>query len=186
MSVEEMLKEFARMSEPQEDDMPRANGAVRPGHESIPYEETPGGILWHRPTKDGEIAVLLTSFTARIISDLAEDDGVEVKRCFEIEARQGGRVVTVRVPAEKYAPMGWPTEALGAKARIAPGQGAREHARYAIQLFSDAEIKEKRVYTHVGWRKINGEWVYLHAGGAIGAGRPRAGVAAGPPAAASP
>ena len=29
-------------------------------------------------------------------------------------------------------------------------------------------ISETVVYTHIGWRKIDGEWVYLHAGGAVG------------------
>jgi hypothetical protein len=41
----------------------------------------------------------------------------------------------------------------------------RDHTRAAIQLFSKAT--ERRVYTHLGWCKINEQWVYLHAGGAI-------------------
>jgi hypothetical protein len=35
---------------------------------------------------------------------------------------------------------------------------------------------ETRVYTHTGWRQIEGTWAYLHAAGAIGPRGPLAGV----------
>ena len=28
--------------------------------------------------------------------------------------------------------------------------------------------KRRTVYTHTGWRKIGGQWTYLHQGGAVG------------------
>ncbi len=46
----------------------------------------------------------------------------------------------------------------------------------AIQKLSQ-EINERRLYAHLGWREINGRWVYLHAGGAIGVDGAVSGVA---------
>lgn len=167
VNVGQMVAEFERMSKPEEELRP--NGAVHPQQEGLPYQETPAGIIWHRPTKDGQVDVLLTNFTARIVSDLLEDDGtVDLKHYFEVEIRQGGRTGTVKVPSARYDAMAWPTEVLGAKAILSPGQGAKEHARYAIQMFSQDACAQRAVYTHLGWRKIGGQWVYLHAGGAIG------------------
>jgi hypothetical protein len=45
----------------------------------------------------------------------------------------------------------------------------------ALQLLS-GDVPRRMVYGHVGWRKIGGDWLYLHAGGAIGADGPAAGV----------
>jgi hypothetical protein len=169
LNVKEMLEEFERMREPElEDDPdPTANGAAG----GLPYEETPRGVVWHRPTKDGEVETLLCNFTARIISDLCEDDGVEVRRSFEIEARQGSRTARVKTSAERFVTMAWVAEALGAKAIIAPGQGLKDHARAAVQWLS-SNVVERHVYTHLGWRKIEGQWVYLHAAGGIGSDAP--------------
>ena len=73
--------------------------------------------------------------------------------------------------------MGWVTEQLGAGAILFPGFGFRDHARAAIQLLS-GDIHQQRLYTHLGWRKHDGAWCYLHAGGATGA---VSGVAVQPP-----
>lgn len=64
--------------------------------------------------------------------------------------------------------MGWATEHLGAEAIVYPGFGAKDHARAAVQFLSGT-VPERSVFTHTGWRRVAGEWVYLHAGGAIGA-----------------
>jgi hypothetical protein len=148
----------------------RATITLRPGPDpepEFPYKETPHGLTWLKPTKDGTVETLLCNFTARITSDLVEDDGVETKRAFEIEATQGRRKATIKLPAERFFSMNWPAEALGSHAILAPGTLMKDHARTAIQLFSQ-DAGERHVYTHLGWRKINDCWYYLHAGGAIG------------------
>jgi len=148
----------------------KATTTLRPGpgpeHE-FPYKETPHGLLWLKPTKDGAIPTPLCNFTARIIADVVEDDGVETRRLFEVEVVQGERRAAVKVSAERFASIAWATEALGARAILAPGQSVRDHVRVAVQVLSP-DIKERRVYTHLGWRKINDAWKYLHVGGAIG------------------
>jgi len=133
-----------------------------------PYEETRHGIVWHKPARGGTEEVALTNFTARITADVTRDDGADTERIFELEAELGGRRIDFSVPADRFASMQWPTEEIGAGARVAPGLGAKDHARYAIQLLS-GDPPRRTSYGHLGWRKIGEAWLYLHAGGAIGA-----------------
>ena len=132
----------------------------------LPYCETEVGLLWMKPTQSGSVPTPLTNFTARIISEIAEDDGTEHRRLYEIEARINGRTHRFMVPAMNFAGMSWVTEQLGATALLYPGFGSKDQARAAIQMLS-GNVSERRVYVHTGWRKISGEWAYLHAGGAI-------------------
>lgn len=64
--------------------------------------------------------------------------------------------------------MNWPMNYWGLGANVEPGTGAKDRTRHAIQCLANG-VKRETVYTHLGWRKIGGKWVYLHAGGAIGA-----------------
>jgi hypothetical protein len=132
-----------------------------------PYRATPGGLVWDKQIQNVPTPVPLTNFSARIVADVAEDDGAEVKRHFEIEARCAERRARFNVLAAKFASMNWPTEHLGALAIVYPGFSLKDHARAAIQLLSE-DIDERKIYTHTGWREVNGAWVYLHADGAIG------------------
>jgi hypothetical protein len=133
------------------------------------YEETEDGIFWHKRTKQGHEPVQLTNFGARIIADVVKDDGVEEERVLEIEASLKGRQRRFRLPAGRFAPMNWVIEEIGAGAAVEPGQSLRDRARHAIQVNS-GDPPRRRVYTHLGWRDVDGESVYLHAGGAVGAG----------------
>ena len=134
---------------------------------NLPYRATPGGLIWDKPTQNGSVPTPLTNFTARITADVSEDDGAEVRRYFGIEARLGERAVRFDVPAPKFAGMAWATEHLGASAIVYPGFSLKDHARTAVQLLSE-DIAERTIYTHTGWRQVDGIWVYLHGGGAIG------------------
>jgi hypothetical protein len=132
-----------------------------------PYRATPGGLVWDKPTQNGSVPTPLTNFTAKIIADVSVDDGAEVERLFEIETTLAGRCSTFTVLAGKFAGMGWPVEHLGAAAIVYPGFGTKDHARAAVQLLS-GYVPARNIYSHTGWRRIEGEWLYLHAGGATG------------------
>ncbi len=135
---------------------------------SIPYRATKSGIVWDKPVAEGSVPTPLTNFTARICADVAEDDGAEVRRSFEIEAELAGRRQRFTIPSSQFNNMGWATENLGASAIVLPGFGTKDHARAAVQLLS-GEVPTRHIYSHTGWREIEGsEWAYLHAGGAVG------------------
>jgi hypothetical protein len=116
------------------------------------------------------IRLPLANFTARIVTEIRRDDGVDTTREFEIEARLGGQTRRVVVAAAQFASMKWVAEQLGARAVIAAGMGIRDQVREAIQLLSSPQVVERIVYAHTGWRKLDRTWAYLHGGGALGAG----------------
>jgi hypothetical protein len=150
--------------------------ATSAGLQRVKCDISEGGV-------ERETLIPLTNFTARIVSQVIQDDGAEESRAFEIEAqvcwpaqRALQRFV---IPAERFNSMSWPMEQLGAGAIVCPGQGVREHARAAIQWISTCApggIPERQEYTHTGWRQIEGAWLYLHTGGALGASGARADV----------
>ena len=127
------------------------------------YSVESGGI-WRAA---GDSVQQLTNFTAKILSDLVEDDGAETRRILEIEATLGARTAKFTVPAESFEPMRWPIDRLGSQAVVYPGRSTADHARAAIQLLSGPR-EENRVFVHCGWREIQDEWFYLHGAGAIG------------------
>jgi hypothetical protein len=134
------------------------------------YEERADGIYWLSADKKGQpIAVRLCNFTARITEVVNRDDGSGyAERRFVIGGNGGA---AVQVPAKDFDAMHWVTREWGPWAATAPGRGMVERAAAAIKTLSE-EAEERTVYTHIGWRKIENRWLYLHAGGAIGADGP--------------
>lgn len=143
----------------------------------LPYAERPYGIVRLKPNLDGVAEVPLTNFKARIVEDVVEDDGVEERRSFGLEAELEGRTARFLVPLSRFDSFTWASEHLGPRAVVFAGQGAKDHARAAVQLLSPAPAS-RRVYRHLGWRQIDGRWTYLHAGGGIDENGARADIAA--------
>jgi hypothetical protein len=96
-----------------------------------------------------------------IIANIRLDDGVETRREFELEAELMGWKSRFAVSASEFASMDWPIEQLGRAAITFPNQ--RDYTRTAIQSFSMA-ADERCIYTHTGWREVDGRWRFLRAG----------------------
>lgn len=155
--------------------------APDPEHETDPlYLATEDGLVHRKTTRDGTVHVPLTNFTAEIVGEVRHDDGVEIQRWFEIAACHEGLMHRFEVGSGEFALMRWPTEKLGPKAIVNAGLGTRDHTRAAIQHLSD-QVEVRSVYTHLGWRKVGGEWLYLHAGGAVGTVGTVSGIEVDPP-----
>ena len=114
--------------------------------------------------------VPLANFLARPVREIYFDDGRSVDMRFEIEGLLAGGILlpAAKVPAKDFSSMSWVAASWGLGANIEPGTGAKDKVRHAIQCLAWG-IERQTIYTHLGWRKIDGSWVYLHAGGAVGA-----------------
>jgi hypothetical protein len=143
-----------------------ASARPKGGADSNVYEVSPDGLF--RVGPDGA-RTQLTNFNAKIVGDLRLDDGAVIRREFEMEAALRDQPLPSRftIPSEKFPHMTWPIEQLGPQAIVSAGFGAKDHARAAIQRISGS-VDTRTIYTHTGWRKHAGEWVFMFNGGAIG------------------
>ena len=80
----------------------------------------------------------------------------------------GRELPSVEVPSSSFAGLGWVTARWGVGAIVYAGSAIKDQLRDALQELSP-QVKRRTLYTHTGWRCIDGEWHYLHGGGAIGA-----------------
>jgi hypothetical protein len=135
-----------------------------------PYRVVDGGLVRLRNTREGEIPQRLTNFVAHVEEEVVKDDGAEAKRIYRVAGETKDRALPqTEVPAAQFGGMNWLSDAWGLAARITAGQGARDYTREAIELLS-GDARVRRLYTHTGFRELaDGELVYLHADGALGA-----------------
>src|SRR5262249_10346735 len=112
----------------------------------------------------------LCNFQARVVREELIDDGSgEARHTFTLEGKlaSGEVLPAVSVPAADFAGMNWPLKEWGLSAVVFAGQGVKDHLRVALQELS-REAERCRIYKHTGWRQHGNDWLYLHAGGAIG------------------
>lgn len=124
---------------------------------------------------DAEIltTVYLSEFLAWISVESVTDNGREITRDFQIKGltlKDRRPLPALNVQAGKFAGLTWTESGWGSRAILFPGQTVKESARHCFQIIS-GDVKTNYHYGHTGWRKIDGEWVFLHARGAIGGGK---------------
>lgn len=104
----------------------------------------------------------LCNFDARVTEEILLDDGAEATRAFIIEGglADGKTFSSCRIPASRFAGMSWVTEAWGLRAIVNAGNAKRDALREAIQRLSP-DPRMRRIFTHSGWREIDGKWFYL-------------------------
>lgn len=134
------------------------NGA----YHAIEYKENRGAepILIQRA---------LCNFDARILEEIAKDDGQEITRVLKIKGQRAmrERLPEIEVDASEFSGMKWVMQKWGLKAIIYAGQSNADKLREAIQWHSQEAISRTE-YTHTGWREIEGKRVYLTTTGALG------------------
>lgn len=156
--------------------------AKTPEEQSRIYDDTEAGELFHKVTgytvKNGCICQFtadgglkqLSTFAAIPRRVVTRDDGQTTQTGFEIEGwdREGRGLGTEWVTSKEFASMSWPVEHWGFRANIMPGNTNKDKLRYVIAEVGSMSATRHTLYTHTGWRRLNGRDVYLHAGGAIG------------------
>ncbi|MGH7223354.1 MAG: hypothetical protein ACRELF_09005, partial [Gemmataceae bacterium] len=146
------------------------------------YRVAAGRIVHLRPTKDGPVESPLCNFAARIVSQVTHDDGAErsIRLAIEGQLADGTPLPPCEVAADKFGWMEWVIPSWGTRAVVNAGASTKDHLRAAMQLLS-GNVPRREVFAHLGWRQVDGRWVYLHAGGAIGEDGAVDGVEVSPP-----
>ena len=145
------------------------------------YIEQPdgGGIIWVFE-KNGEIQQQeLCNFTARIVEELAQDNGLETTLLYRLTGCHDGKELPpIDMTYETFIGMNWAAKLWKSGCCLEPGNGIKDALRAAIQTISnkDGDIERRTLFTQTGWRRIAGQWVYLHGGGGLGATGPVAGI----------
>ncbi len=136
------------------------------------YDTVDGWTVLKTITDTGNRKIVpLANGIAKIIEESLLDDGSnEPQLDFVIagELATGQKLKTLNVPAAEYATMKW-THQWGSRFVLMAGRNTQDHFRAAVQFLSGAPYR-RTVYTHTGWREINGKMVYLTQSGALGAG----------------
>jgi hypothetical protein len=159
-----------------------AQAAAPPPVQTTEYVVQDGRISRRKKTPDGEVVVPLCNFAARITAETVRDDGVERSTWLVIDGTldDGRPLGPAEVSAAAFAGMGWVIESWATRATVYAGMGTKDHLRTALQLLS-GDVPRTTVYTHTGWREVDGRHVYLHGGGAIGTEGTAAGIQVCPP-----
>ena len=149
------------------DASPAARKPISQASSSRPsFQQRGTEMVRHEKLADGHVKVTaLANFTARVVRDFLLDDDAGGRRDFELEAELDGRRIRFVLPAAEFGRMAWVLPRLGPRAIIYPGK--QQHAREAIQSLSGL-VPQEHIFTHLGWTKDASDWLYLHAGGAIG------------------
>lgn len=151
----------------QQPSVPEGTAAALDSRSRVRYEQPGAEMVRRDELSNGRVKFTsIANFIARIVSDIVCDDDTEHRRDFCIEAKLAGQRVVFVVPAAEFSRMNWVLRELGPQAIIYPGQ--QQHARAAIQCLSGT-ISQEHIFTHLGWSKHGGHWVYLQAAGAVGA-----------------
>lgn len=128
-----------------------------------PYGVEDGRIVRWRTDREGKrYSEDLCNFDVRVNEEVILDDGAETTRAFVVEGSldTGIKLPAVRIAASRFAGMTWVTESWGMRAVVRAGTGTKDYLREAIQRLSP-EPKLRRIFTHTGWRVIDGQWIYL-------------------------
>jgi hypothetical protein len=120
-------------------------------------------------TDKGDLEIPICNFTAQVIEDILKDDGLQTSRYLKIKGNlfNGQPLKTVTIPESSFDGMKWARPSWGVKTHIDARRSSNEHLRNSIELISDKAV-ERTIYTHTGWREIDGQMVYLTNGSAIG------------------
>ncbi len=111
----------------------------------------------------------LCNFVATVTEDILRDDGQSTYHELRIEGKVREMSLPVAaVPIEEFADLTWVMKHWGVKAIIKSGARTKDRLREAIQILSASAVRSRTIFTHTGWRDLNGQRIFLSNSGAIG------------------
>jgi|GEM_PF-4469778 len=127
------------------------------------------GMLYKISKKNGGeyFKNLLCNFIAIPTEKISSDDGYGQTQYLKICGYIGEKELpSIEVKIAEFPTMHWTLE-WSLEPTIFAGNGNRDFVREATQCLSK-NIKNTTIFKHIGWKKIEDKWCYLHAGGSIG------------------
>ncbi|HEX4110938.1 MAG TPA: PriCT-2 domain-containing protein [Stellaceae bacterium] len=143
------------------------------------YVVSNGALTYLNAQADGTVVpVKLCNFAAWIGEDVTHDDGQDRRREWTLTAQcdDGTKLPSATLAVEDMKNNWW-IGVFGAAAIVKPGYA--QHLMPAMQTVS-APVPSRTIYAHLGWRHLDGRWLYLHGGGAIGKDGPVEGYEVAP------
>jgi hypothetical protein len=174
VSLRDLEKALAPLRQELRRELRAASGMVSAGE----YRIAAGRIVRVSMKPNGSVEEIpLCNFSARIVEQITVDDGAENRTLLGIDGMMadGTPLPRADILANDFQFMRWVVGAWGARAVVFAGANTADHVRTAMQLLS-ADLERRTLFGHTGWREVDGGWVYLHAGGAIGKDGPMKGV----------
>ena len=116
-----------------------------------PYRETERGLVYLKPTMDGDVPVQLTNFGARIIADVIRDDGQEQSRYFEVEAQtlcSANSIPADRGPGAPVLHLGVGLRSAGCPCHRIPGGDDKRQDASGDPASERGDCPPSRVYAH--------------------------------------
>lgn len=112
--------------------------------------------------KDQVVPMKLADFVPALILEITRDDGTEQKKMFKVGAvhKSGIKLSEQIVSADEMQNMKWLLNRWGALGAAQPKQNVLSKICHAIML-TKGEVKFETMYLQTGWKKINGEYVFL-------------------------
>jgi primase-polymerase (primpol)-like protein len=128
-------------------------------------------LVSSRDDQNKFIAKKLCNFVAWYEKQQIVHDGIESKFVFTMKGiLSGGKhLPTIEITASELQSMNWIIKKWGGNCTIATGNLIKDCIRLCIQEISNKNAGDEEVFAFTGWKKLEGNWVYLHQGGAIGA-----------------
>lgn len=107
----------------------------------------------------------IANFVAQITCVETHDDSVIQRKFYTIQGilHDGTALPCILASEESFECGKWVTQ-WAPKAYVFPRK--KDEVKFAIQLLSE-NAQKRIVYKHIGWRKVENHWVYLHNGGSI-------------------
>lgn len=116
--------------------------------------------------------VPISNFVALPIEEALLDDG-NGDAAYRVKvvgwSSLGTRLRPLTMNMDVFGRMDWPLAAWGLSANISEAQGAKAKLRRIIQAAGLRAAVHRTVYSHTGWREVDGKLCFLHGTGAIGA-----------------
>ena len=116
--------------------------------------------------------VPISNFVALPVEEALLDDG-NGDAAYRVKvagwSSLGTRLRTLTMSMDVFGRMDWPLAAWGLSANISEDQGAKAKLRRIIQAAGLRAAVHRTVYSHTGWREVDGKLCFLHGTGAIGA-----------------